>query len=79
MISFVPLLLGLKQCFDNLGAKLTDYLKCRSNCCYQVNVYNPSSCAVMGNNISNRWIRAVTPDCLKGKGSSIDSFKTPRG
>jgi hypothetical protein len=77
MVSFLPLLMGFKQCFDNLGTKLTDYLKCRSNCCYQVNVYNPKNCAVMGG-ISNRWIRSITPECVKGKESSIDSFKTPK-
>ena len=76
MISFVPLLMGLKQCFDNLGSKLTDYLKCRSSCCYQVNVYNPKNCAVMGG-VSNRWMRATTPDIKKGS-NSTDAFYTPK-
>ena len=76
MISFLPLLTGIKQCFDNLGGKLTDYLKCRSSCCYQVNVYNPKNCAVMGG-VSNRWMRATTPDIKKGS-NSADAFYTPK-
>ena len=77
MISFLPLLTGLKQCFDILGNKLTDYIKCRSNCCYQVNVYDPKNCAIMGG-ISNRWARAITPDCVKRRSDSADTFYTPK-
>ena len=73
MISFLPLLMGFKQCFDNLGGKLTDYIKCRSNCCYQVNVYDPKNCAVM-NGASNRFIRAITPDCVRKSNASKDEF-----
>ena len=71
MVSVLPLLMGLKQCFDNLGNKLAEYFKCRSNCCYQVNVYNPKSCAVMGS-LSNRWARTATPV------KKDESFYTPK-
>ena len=67
-----PLLTGFKQCFDNLGAKLTDYLKCRSNCCYQVNVYEPKKTVIIGQ-ISNIWKRGVTPN------TKDEAFFTPKG
>ena len=76
MISFLPFLMGLKQCVDNLGSKLTDYIKCRSNCCNNINVYTPKNCAIMGS-ISNRWMRATTPDIKKGSNSD-DAFYTPK-
>ena len=75
MISFMPLLTGVKQFFDMLGSKLTDYIKCRSNCCYQVNVYEPKRTVIFGQ-ISNIWKRAVTPNT---KEDSTNSFETPRG
>ena len=37
-------------------------MRCRSNCCNNVNIYTPDKC-----NIGvNKWIRAITPDCGKG-------------
>ena len=66
-----------------LGSKLTDYIKCRSNCCYQVNVYEPKRTVNIGQ-ISNIWKRAVTPNTKEDfpKGTSLadssNSFKTPR-
>ena len=62
------------ECFDILGTKLTDYMKCRSNCCNNINIYTPKNCAIMGGGVSNRFIRAVTPDCVK----KDESFYTPK-
>ena len=39
---------------------VANYLKCRSMCCNNINIYNPKSCCVQGN-IMNRWTRATTP------------------
>ena len=75
MISFMPLLTGVKQFFDMLGSKLTDYIKCHSSCCYQGNVYEPKMAVIIGQ-ISNIWKRAVTPNAHE---ESTNSFKTPRG
>ena len=64
-------------CADGLGAKLADYMKCRSNCCNNVNIYNPKNCGIMGG-VSNRWIRAVTPNCAKKGESNVSEFYTPK-
>ena len=59
-----------------LGSKLTDYIKCRSNCCNNINVYNPKNCGILGD-ASNRFIRAITPKRSKLKSNS-DEFYTPK-
>ena len=69
-------LTSIKQCFDMLGSKLTDYIKCRSNCCNNINVYNPKNCGILGD-ASNRFIRAITPKRSKLKSNS-DEFYTPK-
>ena len=69
-------LASIKQCFDMLGSKLTDYIKRRSNCCNNINVYNPKNCGILGD-ASNRFIRAITPDCSKLKSNS-NEFYTPK-
>ena len=61
MISFLPLLTGVKQFFDMLGNSIANYLKRRSNCCYQVNICEPKRTVIIGQ-ISNIWKRAVTPN-----------------
>jgi hypothetical protein len=71
MVSFLPLLIGVKQFFDVLGNRIANYLRCRSNCCYQVNVYEPKKTVVIGE-LSNPWRRRTTPTTPE------DSFKTPR-
>ena len=68
--------MGIKQCFDALGAKLAYYMKCRSNCCNNINIYTPKNCAIMGGGVINRFIRTVTPDCVKRNNSS--EFYTPK-
>ena len=70
-------LMGIRQCFDALGSKLADYMKCRSNCCYNINIYTPKSCAIM-NGASNRWIRTVTSSCVKKGESNASGFFTPK-
>ena len=70
MVSFLPLLMGVKQFFDVLGNRIANYLRCRSNCCYQVNVYEPKRTVVIGE-ISGLW-RRTTPITQE------DSFKTPK-
>ena len=70
-------LIGIRECFDAIGSKLTDYIKCRSNCCNNINIYTPKSCAIM-NGASNRWIRAVTPNCAKKGESNVSEFYTPK-
>jgi hypothetical protein len=83
MISFLPLLTGVKQFFDMLGNSIANYLKCRSNCCYQVNVYEPKRTVIIGQ-ISNIWKRAVTPNTKEdfpmgtSHEDSTNAFKTPR-
>ena len=81
-------LTSIKQCFDMLGSKLTDYIKCRqlccpsqlvcghSNCCNNINVYEPKNCGILGD-ASNRFIRAITPKRSKLKSNS-DEFYTPK-
>ena len=81
-------LTSIKQCFDMLGSKLTDYIKCRqlrcpsqlvcgrSNCCNNINVYDPKNCGILGD-ASNRFIRAITPKRSKLKSNS-DEFYTPK-
>ena len=66
-------LMGIRQCFDALGSKLADYMKCRSNCCYNTNIYTPKNCTIMGST-NNRWLRAVTPECIKRE----ETFYTPK-
>ena len=84
MISFIPLLTTVKQFFDMLGDTISNYLKCRSNCCYQVNVYEPKRTVIIAQ-ISNIWKRAVTPNAHEDfpngtspLADSTNSFKTPR-
>ena len=69
--------IGIRQCFDAIGSKLTDYFKCRSNCCNNINIYTPKSCAIM-NGASNRWMRTVTPICVKKGESNVSGFFTPK-
>jgi len=71
MVSFLPLLIGVKQFFDALGNRIANYLRCRSNCCYQVNVYEPKKTVVIGE-ISNLWRRRTTPTTPE------DSFKSSK-
>ena len=71
MISFIPLLTSVKQFFDMLGNTISNYLKCRSNCCYQVNVYEPKRAVIIGQ-ISNIWKRGVTPN------TKDEAFFTPK-
>jgi len=53
---FTSILDGIRA-FTNEAA---NYLRCRSMCCNNINIYNPKSCCVQGN-IMNRWARATTP------------------
>ena len=53
-------IMGIKQRFDNIGSKLADSLKCRSNCCNNVTVYSPRNCGIFGS-VSNRWIEQLPP------------------
>ena len=80
--------IGIRQCFDAIGSKLTEgvkthfahsakYFKCRSNCCNNINIYTPKSCAIM-NGASNRWMRTVTPNCVKKGESNVSEFYTPK-
>ena len=70
-------LIGIRECFDAIGSKLTDYIKCRSNCCNNINIYTPKSCAIM-NGASNRWMRTVTSNCVKKGESNVSGFYTPK-
>ena len=66
---------SMMQCFDALGSKLAEHVKCRSNCSNNVNVYSPRNCGIFGS-VSNRWIRAITPECVKKVNTS--EFYTPK-
>jgi hypothetical protein len=59
---FTSILNGIKG-FTN---DVANYLKCRSMCCNNINIYNPKSCCVQGE-IKNRWVRATTPSVESAK------------
>jgi len=69
----LPVLGRIKQCLDLLGDNISNYFRCRSICCNNINIYTPKKCAIMGS-VSNRWMRAITPDCVKQN----EAFYTPK-
>ena len=52
----LPFLIGIKNCLDVLGTKLSPIFRCKSSCCNNINVYNPRSC-IFNNQLSNMWVR----------------------
>ena len=60
----------IKQSIDSLGSTIVNYVKCRSMCCTNINIYSPCdkyndlcfnlSCC-LNKEMSNSWIRATTP------------------
>ena len=63
----------MSNCLDFLGTKLADYMRCRSNCCNNVNIYTPDKCNIG----ANKWIRAITPNCAILQSNS-NEFYTPK-
>ena len=53
-----------------------NYLKCRSMCCNNINIYNPKSCCVQGE-IWNKWVRASTPS-VESPLNNSQKFYTPK-
>ena len=79
----------VKQAFATFGGMLsqvTPALKCNSNCCTNIKVYDPKGCCFNGE-ISNRWIRATTPSVESPKSkkrffsstTKDEAFFTPKG
>ena len=57
----------------------SNYLKCRSMCCNNINIYNPKTCCVQGDtNIFNRWARATTPGAESPVRRNKTTYFTPK-
>jgi hypothetical protein len=72
----------VKQAFSALGnmsaEPLVKALKCNSNCCTNIKVYDPKGCCFNGE-ISNRWRRENTPSAESPTTRSrTQQFFTPR-
>ena len=70
---FSTILNGIRT-FANDAA---NYLKCRSMCCNNINIYKPNTCCVQGK-ISNRWIRATTPGVESPLRRDKTTYFTPK-
>ena len=65
----------VKQAFATFGGMLsqvTPALKCNSNCCTNIKVYDPKGCCFNGD-VSNRWKRAISST------TKDEAFFTPQG
>ena len=57
----------------------SNYLKCRSMCCNNINIYNPKTCSVQGDtNILNRLARVMTPLAESPVRKDTAKFYTPK-
>ena len=54
-----------------------NYLKCRSMCCNNINVYNPKSCCIQGE-IFNKFTRTRTPSVEAPIARDKTAYFTPK-
>ena len=74
---FYNLLLSMLNGIRAFTNDAANYLKCRSMCCNNITVYNPTSCCFQGD-IMNRWTRNTTPSAEPPIKKDSVRFYTPR-
>ena len=71
---FEIILNGLRS----FSSDVNNYVRCRSICCNNVNIYNPNSCCVQ-REIFNKWVRATTPSAESPiRRDKTEKFYTPK-
>ena len=65
-----------KSSIGDMMGGISQYFKCRSMCCTNINIYNPNSCCIQGE-IFNKWVRATTPGVESPVKRNTEKFYTP--
>ena len=60
---FYKLFTNMVSSISDMMGSVSQYLKCKSMCCNNINIYKPNYCSV-GAEIKNRWTREVTPSVV---------------
>ena len=75
---FYNLFTNIASAISDMVGSMSQYLKCRSLCCNNINIYNPSSCCIQGE-IFNKWTRCTTPGAESPQSKRGDTaYFTPK-
>ena len=75
---FLNILNKALTALTDVFGSVSQFFKCRSSCCNNINIYKPNSCCVQGD-IINKWAKTSTSDVESPiRRNATEKFFTPK-